>query len=102
MTIRHVARFAVRAEALEEALDAIRTFVAHTRTEPGTLRYESIQIDERPTEFLHVMEFADAEAEQAHASSEAVEAFTAVLYPLCTIGPTFEDWTPVEPGPDVR
>ena len=98
MTIRHIARFTVRADGVDQALDAIRAFVAHTRTEPGTLRYESLQMDARPTEFLHVMEFVDEDAGRTHANSDEVERFTQVLYPLCTDGPIFEDWTSV--GPD--
>lgn len=93
MTVRHVARFTVREDAVEVAEAAIRTFVEHTRTEPGTLRYESIRFD--ASRFLHLMEFTDEDAERAHASSDAVRHFTDVLYPLCTEGPEFEDWSPV-------
>lgn len=95
MTIRKTARFTVEEGRLEEALEAIRTFVAHTETEPGTLLYQSWQSAERPAEFLHLMEFADAGAEQTHATSDALQAFTDVLYPLCAEGPAFEDWNAV-------
>jgi quinol monooxygenase YgiN len=41
VTIHGTARFTVRSDEIDAALEAIRTFVAHTATEPGTLRYES-------------------------------------------------------------
>jgi quinol monooxygenase YgiN len=95
MTIRATASFRVKADELETALEAIRTFVGHTRTEPGTLRYESWRSVDRPTEFLHVMEFADETAEWAHGSSDAVRALTDALYPTCEEPPTFGRWDTV-------
>jgi quinol monooxygenase YgiN len=95
MTIHATARFTVKEEELETALEAIGTFVAHTRSEPGTLRYDAFRSADRPSEFLHVMEFADEEAERAHGSSDAVKAFTAVLYPTCVEEPSFDRWLPV-------
>lgn len=92
MAVRKTARFTVDSERFEEALDVIRAFVAHTETEPGTLLYQSWQSAARPTRFLHIMEFADDDAEKAHATSDAVKAFTGALYPLCTEPPFFEDW----------
>lgn len=92
VTIRKAARFTVREEGLAGAQDAIRTFVEHTRTEPGTRRYEPWRSLDRPREFLHLMEFEDAAAEHAHANSEAIRAFTSVLHPLRLGAPTFEDW----------
>lgn len=95
MAIRKTARFTVHANKLPEALEAIRAFVAHTRTETGTLLYQSWQSSQRPTEFLHLMEFEDADAEQLHASGEAVRRFTEALYPLCAQAPAFDDWNQV-------
>lgn len=95
MTINATARFIVNDEQIETALRAIRTFVVHARSEPGTLRYDSFRSAERPAEFLHVMSFADEDAERAHGSSDAVKAFTDVLYPTCLEEPTFDRWLPV-------
>jgi quinol monooxygenase YgiN len=96
MTIHGTATFTVREEHLERALEAVRTFVAHTKTEPGTSRYEAWRSVDRPTEFMHLMSFADEAAEQRHSSSDAVKAFVDVLYPLCDREPTFARWEIVE------
>lgn len=96
MTIERTASFTVLPDRLEPALQAIGRFVAHTETEPGTLLYVSWRSELRPYEFLHLMSFSDAEAEQAHASSDAARAFTDVLYPLCVEPPTFEGWQSVQ------
>lgn len=98
MSIRKTARFAVEPERIDEALVAIGALVAHTQTEPGTVVYWSWQSIERPTEFLHVMEFVDAAAESAHRTSEAVLEFTEALYPLCSSPPGFDDWRAVSRG----
>jgi quinol monooxygenase YgiN len=96
MTVHRSARFAVRDGELETALSAIRMFLEHTRTESGTLRYESYRSADRPNRFLHVMAFADEAAEEAHGPSDAVRAFTSALYPVCVAEPTFERWDLIE------
>jgi quinol monooxygenase YgiN len=95
MTVHVTASFTVREGKIESALGAIRTFLAHTATEPGTLRYESYRSADDPNTFMHFMAFQDTAAEQAHVSSEAVDRFTAILYPACVAEPTFERWIPV-------
>jgi len=96
MTIWATAAFTVKEVELDAALTAIRTFVRHTKSEPGTRRYESFRSVDRPTAFFHLMAFTDEEAERAHGSSDAVKAFTDALYPRCEQEPTFERWEPVE------
>ena len=92
MTLERTARFTVRPEELDRALETIGRFIAHTETEPGTLVYASWRSKARPYEFLHLMSFADAPAEQAHASSDAVRVFIEALYPMCVKPPKFEEW----------
>jgi quinol monooxygenase YgiN len=82
VTIRKTASFTVAEDRVGEALEAIRVFVSHAQSEPGTLVYESWRSAHRPTELLHFMAFADERAENAHRPSDAVEGFTDVLYPL--------------------
>ena len=95
MTILATASFRVMENELDTALEAIRAFVEHTRTEPGTLRYASWRSVDSSTEFLHIMEFVDEAAERAHGSSDAVRAFTDALYPTCEEPPAFGRWEDV-------
>jgi quinol monooxygenase YgiN len=90
--IERAASSTVRAEGVGRALETIGRFVAHTETEPGTLQYLWWRSEARPYKFLHFMSFVDAQAEQAHASSDAVRAFTEALYPLYVEAPTFDEW----------
>jgi len=49
--------------------------------EPDTLLYTSLQGKEHPTHFLHYFIFRDEKARELHASSDAVNHFTSILYP---------------------
>jgi len=82
--IQELARYEVRAEALDDCVVAIHEFVAYVReNEPGALRYEVWQEKERPTRFVHVFVWKDEEAKRIHGSSAAVKKFAGVLYPNC-------------------
>lgn len=99
MTIYKVATFSVRREALETSRQVIEDFVAYVhRHEPGTRLYLSLQNQEDPTRFVHVMSFDDETAEELHRSSEAVKKFTEVLYPATVDGVAFADCQPLGPG----
>ncbi len=91
--IRQLARYQVRAEALETCLAAIREFVAYVRaSEPGTLRYEVWQEQKDPTRFVHIFVFRDAEADRAHSESAQVKRFAGILYPQCLAPVEFTDY----------
>ena len=96
MAIHKIARFEVKPDTLGECLDALRIFLAATKSEPGTLLYESWQERDAPTRFIHLMTFADAAAEDAHRTSEAVKVFTALLYPNTVGGVQFIDCTQID------
>ena len=82
--IRELARYEVRPDALEQCLAAIHEFVAYVRaSEPGALRYEVWQESARPTRFVHIFVWRDAEANRIHGESEAVKKFAGILYPNC-------------------
>lgn len=92
--IRQLARYEVRAEALERCLGAIHEFVAYVRAnEPGTLRYEVWQEPDHPTRFVHIFVFRDAAADRAHSESAAVKKFASILYPQCLAPVQFIDYT---------
>jgi quinol monooxygenase YgiN len=82
MPIHQTAYFVVRDDALEACKNAIREFVNYVReNEPDTLLYISLQEKENPNHFLHYFIFRDEQARDLHASSEAVNHFTSILYP---------------------
>lgn len=82
MPVYMTARFEVQEQALEICKQAIDEFVAYVRAnEPDTLLYTSLQDKEDPTRFLHYFIFRDEAAREIHSSSEAVNRFTASLYP---------------------
>ena len=94
--IRQLARYEIRPEALERCLAAVHEFVAYVRAnEPGTIRYEVWQEPDRPTRFVHIFVFRDAEADKIHSESPEVKKFAAVLYPECLAPVEFIDYQQV-------
>jgi quinol monooxygenase YgiN len=91
--IRQLARYQVRAEAVERCLAAIHEFVAYVRAnEPGTLRYEVWQEEKDPTRFVHIFVFRDADADRIHSESQEVKKFAGILYPECLAPVEFIDY----------
>lgn len=94
MPIHQTARFKVRPEAREKCERAIREFVAYVKAnEPGTRLYVSLQHTDDPTSFLHYFIFDDEAARNRHANSDAVNRFTAVLYPETLAPVEFTEYT---------
>jgi quinol monooxygenase YgiN len=101
--VRQLARYEVLPEALGRCLAAIREFVAYVRAnEPGTLRYEVLQERERPTRFVHLFIFRDAEAHRIHSASPEVKRFASVLYPACLAPVEFIDYGMVASNTEPR
>jgi quinol monooxygenase YgiN len=89
--IYRVARYKVKPENLWEAHEAIKTLVeAVKEKEPGTISCEAFQ-ERHAFQFIHVMTFRDAKAEEQHRESEHVREFVRALYPLCETPPVFND-----------
>ncbi|HKV74003.1 MAG TPA: antibiotic biosynthesis monooxygenase family protein [Gemmatimonadales bacterium] len=95
--IHELARYEVRAEALDACLAAIHEFVAYVRErEPGALRYEVWQEKERPTRFVHLFVWRDEEANRIHGESAAVKKFAGTLYPNCLAPVEFIEYRQVD------
>ncbi len=85
-----IARFRVRASEVAAAEKAIIAFVSKVADEPGTLRYESFR-EADGVSYVHLMAFADADAEEAHKTTDYLKQFVADLYPRCEAQPVFTD-----------
>ena len=95
--IHELARYEVRPESLDQCLAAIHEFVAYIReNEPGSLRYEVWQDAERPTRFIHIFVWRDAEANRIHGESAAVKKFAGILYPNCLAPVEFIEYKQVD------
>ena len=98
--IRELARYEVRPESLPQCLAAIHAFVTYIReNEPGALRYEVWQEPERPTRFVHLFVWRDAEAKRIHGASDAVTKFAGILYPNCLSPVEFVEYQQVDSNP---
>jgi quinol monooxygenase YgiN len=101
--IHELARYEVRPETLDQCLAAIHEFVAYVRRqEPGALRYEVWQEAERPTRFVHIFVWRDAEANRIHGQSAAVKKFAGVLYPNCIAPVEFIEYRQVDANAEFR
>ena len=94
MPIYQTAHYQVRAPAVEKVEAAIAEFVDYVaKNEPGSTMYTAWQQEDDPTKFVHLFEFADEAAHQAHGSSDAVRQFEAVYGPELVAGPVvFTDY----------
>src|SRR5215467_2930663 len=92
--ICQTAHYQVRASAVEKVKAAIAEFVDYVaKNEPGSKMYAAWQQKDDPTKFVHLFEFADEDAHQAHGSSGAVRQFEAVYGPELVGGPVvFTDY----------
>lgn len=97
MPIYQTAHYQVNPAAVEKVKAAIEEFVAYVAdNEPGTKMYTAWQQADDRAKFVHLFEFADQAAHQAHGSSAAVRAFEAVYGPELVAGPVvFTDYVQV-------
>ena len=94
MPIYQTAHYQVKASAVDKVKSAIAEFVDYVaRNEPGSRMYTAWQKKDDPTRFVHLFEFADEAAHQAHGSSDAARRFEAVYGPELVDGPVvFTDY----------
>ncbi len=94
MSIYQTAHYQVNEAAAEKVRAAAAEFVRWVAdNEPGSLMYTSWQQKDDPTRFVHLFEFADEAAHQAHGQSDAVRKFESVYQPELVGGPVvFTDY----------
>ena len=94
MAIYQTAHYQVNPGAVDKVKAAITEFVGYVaENEPGTVVYAAWQQQDDLTKFVHLFEFADAGAHQAHGSSAAVRKFEEVYQPELASGPVvFTDY----------
>ncbi len=89
-----LAEYTVKKEELETVLSAIKLFLNEIKINEPDTYYEAFQ-KEKSLEFVHIMKFKDAEAQQAHSDAPYTTEFVRLLYPRCTKQPTFTNLTEV-------
>lgn|SRR5256885_15840878 len=95
--IRELARYEIRADAIDQCLAAIHDFVAYVReNEDGALRYEVWQETTRPTRFVHIFVWRNEEANRIHGESAAVKKFASILYPNCIAPVEFIEYRQID------
>ena len=94
MPIYQTAHYQVNPDAVDKVKAAIVEFVDYVAAhEPGTRIYTAWQEESDPTKFVHLFEFADEEAHEAHGTSAAVQMFEEVYQPELAAGPVvFTDY----------
>jgi quinol monooxygenase YgiN len=94
MPIYQTANYQVKASAVDKVKVAIADFVEYVaKNEPGSRMYTAWQQKDDPTRFVHLFEFADEAAHEAHGRSDAVRQFEAVYGPELVGGPVvFTDY----------
>jgi quinol monooxygenase YgiN len=95
--IYQTAHYQVNPEAVAKVRAAITDFVEYVAAnEPGSRMYTAWQSKHDPTRFVHLFEFADEAAHEAHGRSAAVRQFEAVYQPELTDGPVvFTDYVQI-------
>lgn len=92
--VTKIAEYLVKPDKLETVLPAIKTFVEAVQREEPNTHYKAYQRG-RTFAFVHLMEFPDGVAEEAHKSAPYTMRFVEVVYPCCEQEPQFIDITPV-------
>lgn len=86
-TLRVVARMVAFPDRIEEAKALLIAIVAPTRQEPGCIRYELLQNQLNPTEFVFIEEWESEAALNTHLSSPHISEALAQVPLLMASGP---------------
>ena len=66
---------------MDQALEAVQTFMRKIRTEPGTLEYIVYRGVEDPNMLFFYEKYEDQDAQAAHGSTEEMKAFVEAITP---------------------
>jgi len=82
--------YKVKLEYIPEVLDKIIEYIDTVRSlEPDVRVYESYQLKDDPSRFIHLAEFKDKTAEQNHKNIPHTKKFADFLWPRCEEEPRF-------------
>jgi quinol monooxygenase YgiN len=97
--IRVVAGFAVKAEHVDDFIEAARrTMVEPTLQEPGCITYDLCQDVADPTRFAMVEEWESDEALATHLAQAALQDAVKALMPMAAEPPTIQRLRSVTPA----
>jgi len=97
MAVFRIARYRVRAAALDSCKEALHTIVDGTNAEPGTLMYLVLQDAEDPTRFIHLSAYRDEAALAQHVAGEPMGTqIREVLQPAMVDAAQFTHYTIVD------
>lgn len=88
--VTKIVEYLVKPEKIDTALPAMRTFLASVRREEPRTKYHAYRRG-NTFAFIHLMEFSDGVAEEAHRSAPYTMQFVETLYPCCEQEPQFTD-----------
>ena len=92
--IRKIAQYKVKLRQLDEVKRATKEYVAAVAVfEPAT-EYHAYVMEDGIT-FVHLMAFADEEAENRHRAAPHTQKFEAMIYPRCEGKPKISVLTPI-------
>lgn len=91
-----VARWDVRADAVDAVLGWIAELAPHARAEPGCLGYEVLRSAEDPASMVLIERYADRAALDAHLASPHYAAFVVDKIRPCLTDRRVEVVTPLE------
>lgn len=76
-------QYKVKKKKLAKVKDALSEYVdAVKKNEPGTIEYKVFQDDDDSSSFVHLMSFADKNAEKMHEKTEHLKKLKKILVPI--------------------
>ena len=89
-----IVEYEIKEGKLQVVKAAIEKFTKTIQSHEPQTFYEAYQREDS-LEFVHIMKFPDAAAEEAHKGAEYTQDFVKILYPRCEIKPQFTNLTTI-------